>query len=223
MCIRDRVVPGLSTAATSGVPVPPEEAPQAAELPSEMRSVTTPLGASAAPPRSFDPDTSSRGARELTPVPRSSGSANAVSRLNVTLRESRLLRTNLDVASVSSADNTICEVVQVSPREVVLVGKKPGSTRVDFWCGVNKQLRATYEVAVTATDMAAERAQDQYLRLGKLVRDLYPDSHVSIQPEGGTLVVSGSAKDKHEAIAIISMIRRMRTIPVVDKIVVERR
>ncbi|MFV2067466.1 MAG: pilus assembly protein N-terminal domain-containing protein, partial [Pirellulales bacterium] len=162
----------------------------------------------------------------LSPLAPHSGASitqNTFSRLRVNLRESRLLRTNLDVHSVHSLDDDICEAIQFSPREVVLVGKKQGTTRIDFWCGENEPLRASYEVTVGPNGMALQTARDQHSKLRKLIRDLHPDCAVKIESEDSKLVVSGTAKDAQEAVAIITMIRRMRTIPVVDKLVVEKK
>jgi hypothetical protein len=146
---------------------------------------------------------------------------NSLSRLRVAVRESRLLRTNLDVHSAASLDSEICEVVHFSAREVVLVGKKPGTTRVDFQCGTDQRTQASYMVTVGSDPTSTVRAGSEYSKLENLIRELYPACEVRLEPNGNSLIVSGTAKDRQEAIAIITMIRRMRTIPVVDELTVQ--
>jgi Flp pilus assembly secretin CpaC len=48
---------------------------------------------------------------------------------------SKLLRAETNIVRVFVADSTIADVVQVSPREVMLMGKAEGRTDVTIWLG----------------------------------------------------------------------------------------
>jgi Flp pilus assembly secretin CpaC len=144
-------------------------------------------------------------------------------RLRVSEQESRLLRTGFPVLRAESLDTTICDVIQFNENEVVVIGKQRGVTRVEFWTKAGGKERTYYLVAVGPDHAEEERTLDQYAKLRSAIEALYPNSDLVLTPEKNRLVVSGTAKNSQEAIAIITMIRRMRSIPVVDKLrVLER-
>ena len=53
--------------------------------------------------------------------------------LTVPLGLNKLLRAKADIYRVSVVDSSICDVIQVSSKEVLVVGKKEGSTHVRLW------------------------------------------------------------------------------------------
>jgi Flp pilus assembly secretin CpaC len=53
--------------------------------------------------------------------------------LEVVIGRSKLLRSKVDVIRVALVDASICDVIQVSPKEVSILGKKEGATSVTLW------------------------------------------------------------------------------------------
>lgn len=142
-------------------------------------------------------------------------------RLRIELRQSRLMRTGFDISRVESTDPRVCEVIQLAPREIAIIGKQPGITRVDFWQDGTAS-RESYVVLVGTDAAELERTRSEFSKLYESIRELYPNSRVTFSRQNGNLIVSGTARNKEEAIAIITLVRRLYTIPVVDKLAAPR-
>lgn len=56
-----------------------------------------------------------------------------VGELVVSLRENRLLRTNVEVRRVTVDDAAVCEAIQLGPNDVSLVARSAGTTFAHFW------------------------------------------------------------------------------------------
>ncbi len=63
------------------------------------------------------------------------GAAASAAKWELGVGRSKLLRAKTDIVRVFVADPTIANVIQVSPREVMLMGKAEGTTNVTIWLG----------------------------------------------------------------------------------------
>lgn len=90
------------------------------------------------------------------------------------------------VTRASIANPEIADIVIISDREMVLIGKKPGTTTLHTW--VAGGARYTYEVRVGNLDKASSEQ----------IRELlgYPDVAVSVI--GNTVVLEGEVEDQNE-------------------------
>jgi Flp pilus assembly secretin CpaC len=196
---------------------PPSVAPTSEPPVASTESKTPPAASPAASPQDSPPSVVASPAPPgagVAPLPDLPGAP----RLRMETREAQLVRTEFDVTRAQSLDPRVCDVIQFAPRELTIVGKQQGITRVDFWQEGQEGKRQSYVVCVGTDESAQLRTQDQFAKLREVLRELYPASGVQLESQNGSLVVTGSARSKAEAIAIISLVRRMHTVPVVDNL-----
>ena len=108
---------------------------------------------------------------------------------NLTLMEGkgRLLQFPRDIARVVVAEPKIADAIVVSPREVMVEAKGPGSTTVIVWEGDSDPEQ--YEIAVT-------RDTSEWDAFCKKLQDSAEGSPITItgSPSGDTIVLTGSVK-----------------------------
>ena len=165
------------------------------------------------------PGTPSLEAVPPTPAPGDEASIDVERRLRLDERESRSLQTGFEVERAESLNPRVCDVIQFAPREVAIVGKQRGA-RVDFWQKGQPQERVSYLIAVGQDEDERLRSRDQFAKLHDLIADMYPASRVVLTRDSDSLVVAGTATSREEAIAIVSLVRRLHTIPVADRLTV---
>ena len=123
------------------------------------------------------------------------------------------------VESIDIGDRDVCEAL-ISDRELNLVGKRTGETSVKIHYTTSR-VSEVYKVTVGAPrELQDEVPSSQQLR--QLVAETFPGSQVAITTKGSTLVVSGAAKDRFEAVCILSFVRSLRLVPVIDQLQVQR-
>ena len=142
-------------------------------------------------------------------------------RISIAPRETRAIHLDVDATRAESLDPRVCDVIQFNPHELTFVGKQPGLTRIDCWQDGNPDSRKSYLVAVGVDPSKEQQARDQFSKMRVALQDMYPGAGISLTENNGSLVVSGTAASKAEAIAIISLVRRMQTVPVVDALAVD--
>lgn len=62
--------------------------------------------------------------------------------------QSKILRSKTDVRRASVDDGEVCEVVVTTPRELSILGKKPGRTTITFWLADDRYEPVTLNVRV---------------------------------------------------------------------------
>ena len=134
------------------------------------------------------------------------------------MKGARAFRTR--VKSVSSSNTDVCEVVRLSPHEVIIVGKRPGIAQIALRYE-GKSVPDTYSVAVRSPGPKNNQLDRQHGKLKRLLQNLYPQVGLQLTWQQHQLIVTGEAKSKREAIEIVSMVRRLMLVPVVDRVVVE--
>jgi Flp pilus assembly secretin CpaC len=204
--------PPLARSAPEGIPEAfahefPDELPAQREPAEDDVAEANNDGAPRETPRATD-----------TPPTMQTLTTSADQRLRVEERESRLMRTQFDVVRAESLDPRVCDVIQFAPREVAVIGKERGMTRVLMWQKGNPGEPISYTVTIGSDDDEQGRVLDQYSKLHTVIQEMYPNSDVTLRPDSGRLIVSGTVESSEDAIAVITMIRRMRTIPVVDQL-----
>jgi len=127
--------------------------------------------------------------------------------MSVMVRRSKLLRTKSDVYRVATVDESICEVVQFTPRELSIIGKSQGATHVTFWFDDPKADPVTYLVKVTPDVAEVKKVEDAYKLLEDVINEMYPDSKITLSVVADKVIVKGQAKDSEEAFQIITLIR----------------
>ena len=123
--------------------------------------------------------------------------APAVSRadhtVSVAMGKAALVTHAINLRQVSISDPSIAEAVVVSPNEVLVNGKKMGSTSLVLWDASGR--RELHSVEVTADAQALQR------QFGLL----FPNENLVVQASGNTFILSGSVSDasvERRAVAI---------------------
>ena len=127
--------------------------------------------------------------------------------LTVVYRRSKLLRTSVDIYRTAVVDESVCDVVQYTPREVSVIGKGQGATHVTFWFEDGSFRPVTYLVRVVPDPEVQERREDQFGLLEEHLAELFPESKVKLLVLSDKLIVKGQARDAAEAAQILTVIR----------------
>ncbi len=203
----------------------PTAAPSRAQMPTGAGPVAGPLQAQPRllanqPSRPVPPR--GQAARVAEPTTTSIvGGASAVRRaaeVRLAARTSYPLQAPGRVAKVTVADRSVCEVMQHSPYELALIGKQEGQTDVAVWL-VGEATAHIYRIVV---GRGGTPTGDQG-KLEQLLAELFPASQVQLTQRSGTVHVDGNAKDRQEAIQILSVVRSVKLVPVVDNLQLMRR
>jgi len=109
---------------------------------------------------------------------------------------SRVVEYASNLARVSIGDPDVADAVVVSAREVVINGKKVGSTTLLAWDGSG--VRHRYDVQVTADAAGLQRSLDRY----------FPDSGIHASATGGTIVLDGRVRNQHVVAKALEVARR---------------
>lgn len=104
--------------------------------------------------------------------------------MNVGINQSQVLNAS-GVYKVAVANPEIADVVVISSSQVMLVGKKAGSTTLHIWRNGGQ---FTYTVMVSGNDVGA----------AQMIQDLlgYPDVHVSVA--GGKVILEGMVENQYQ-------------------------
>ena len=127
--------------------------------------------------------------------------------VQVMVRRSKLLRTKVDIYRTAVVDDSICEIVQFTPREVSLIGKSQGSTHVTFWFDDPTMAPVTYVIQVVPDVAEVTKVENNYKMLQDVINEMFPDSKIQLLIVADKLIVRGQAKDSEEAAQIIALVR----------------
>ncbi|MGE0756279.1 MAG: pilus assembly protein N-terminal domain-containing protein [Pirellulaceae bacterium] len=207
--------PELLPEAKASEPVPPSEADQ-----------TNPPDASEQSPAPIKPaaprqETLARYAGQPAPIAEFISNASpARSQLPGVLvvphRQTMPLRLKSRVTRMEIQNPEICETLQYASTEVSLIGKRKGETRLAVWTADSSEPQL-WSVRVDGDPQSASRQQDD-AALNRLIRELYPRSRITLASAGQEVVVQGVATDRQQALEILSLIRSVRLVPVVDRV-----
>lgn len=128
--------------------------------------------------------------------------------VEVTRRQSKLIRMKSDISRVAVSDPSIVDFVPFGSREIQLIGKETGSTTVTLWMGGpdNSQL-LTLLVTVTKDNTVDNKRRLEYSELEAMINELFPNSRIQLFPVADKLIVRGQARDEQESTEIMAIIR----------------
>ena len=127
-------------------------------------------------------------------------------KLTVERKHSQLLMTRSSVRRLAVTDSAVCNFVQYSPRELAVVGLSLGTTDLMIWFE-GQEVPAIYEVTVVADKDLQEQQRLEVSSLQTRIRQLFPNSSVTLVGVGNQVVVKGQAYDSNEATRILQIIR----------------
>ena len=99
--------------------------------------------------------------------------------LNLLLNKSLVLNTRSPYKRVSIAQPDIADVNLLGPGNLLLTGKKAGTTQVIVWDEADKAVVLDVTVAIDVAGL-----QDQ-------LKELYPDQHISVESVNGSVMLRG--------------------------------
>ena len=121
--------------------------------------------------------------------------------------QSKLIRTKSPVLRISITNPDIAEVLQFSPTELELIGKKSGHTTMTLWFEHQNQTQVLrYLVRVASDELAQDQLELEYGRLQDRINELFPNSFVQLIPVADKIIVRGQARDSEEAAQILAIV-----------------
>jgi pilus assembly protein CpaC len=127
--------------------------------------------------------------------------------VTVRVRRSLLMRTKVDVYRTAIVDESVCDVVQFTPREISLIGRSQGSTHITFWFDDPAQPPLTYLVKVEPDAELVKNIELKFQMLEDLVNEMFPDSKVRLEVLADKLLVKGQCRDSEEAAQVMTILR----------------
>lgn len=126
--------------------------------------------------------------------------------LELEKRHSQLVMTNRNIRRIAVTDSTVANYVQYSPTEVSIVGMELGKTDLSFWFE-GEEMPSIYEVTVVHDASLEDQRTQDFGRLERRLKTLFPNSQVAIIPVGTQVLVRGQAYDAEEAQNILQIVR----------------
>lgn len=126
-------------------------------------------------------------------------------KLTVERKHSQLLMTRSNVRRLAVTDSAVCNFVQYSPKELAVVGLSLGTTDLMIWFE-GQEVPAIYEVTVVADKDLQEQQRLEVDSLQAHIRQLFPNSSVTLVGVGNQVVVKGQAYDSTEATRILQIV-----------------
>lgn len=121
-------------------------------------------------------------------------------------RRSQLMVARAPIARIAIADPTVVDVVQYSPNEIGIIGMNFGTTTLTLWFD-NSRDPLIYLVEVIPDPTFEDRLRNDFGKLEKQLRILFPNSKVFLVPLQQRLIVKGQARDAEEAARILQIVR----------------
>jgi pilus assembly protein CpaC len=121
-------------------------------------------------------------------------------------RRSQLMVARAPIARIAIADPSVVDVVQYSPNEIGIIGMNFGTTTLTMWFD-NSRDPLIYLVEVIPDPTFEDRLRNDFGKLEKQLRILFPNSKVFLIPLQQRLIVKGQARDAEEAARILQIVR----------------
>ncbi len=125
----------------------------------------------------------------------------------VRVRRSLLMRTKVDIYRTAVVDESVCDIVQFTPREISLIGRAQGTTHITFWFDDPATPPLTYLVKVEPDPALISQIENKFQMLEDLVNEQFPDSKIKLVVLADKLLLKGQAKDAEEAAQILTIVR----------------
>lgn len=127
--------------------------------------------------------------------------------IEVVMRRARLFRFKKLVMRTAVADPSIAEVVQVTPRELQLIGKGEGTTTLSIWFAADDPNADPEVITYLINGVKGPERRQQLMLLEESIHKLFPDSRVELVPVADRLIVRGEARDPEQAAHIMKIIQ----------------
>ena len=143
------------------------------------------------------------------PLPFDVMDSNRETEMTVKRGRSQLLRSTVEFTRTAVVDPNICDLIQYSPTELGLIGKRLGTTQVTLWFresdnpNVDTQPRSI--VVRVVPDL--KEWEPRLKQLEAEIAKLFPNSKVRLRTFGQRIMVLGQARDVSEAAEILNIIR----------------
>lgn len=121
-------------------------------------------------------------------------------------RRSQLIVARAPIARIAVADPSVVDIVQYSPSEIGIIGMSLGTTTLTMWFD-NSRNPLIYLVEVIRDPTFEDRLRNDFGKLEKQLRILFPNSKVFLVPLQQRLIVKGQARDAEEAARILQIVR----------------
>ncbi|MDA1163301.1 MAG: pilus assembly protein N-terminal domain-containing protein, partial [Planctomycetota bacterium] len=121
-------------------------------------------------------------------------------------RRSQLIVARAPIARIAVADPSVVDIVQYSPSEIGIIGMSLGTTTLTMWFD-NSRDPLIYLVEVIRDPTFEDRLRNDFGKLEKQLRILFPNSKVFLVPLQQRLIVKGQARDAEEAARILQIVR----------------
>jgi hypothetical protein len=146
--------------------------------------------------------------------------ADRAEKMQVESQAMRALQTKGSISKVHIVDGSVCRVVANGNR-LFVVGDQPGETLVEV--STDNGAKPTYvKVCVVKPWQQANKSSVAVDQVASIISHLVPDADVEVQPQpDGSLLVKGMVESKEQAKKIVSSIRKMVLVPVVDALEIQ--
>ena len=128
-------------------------------------------------------------------------------KISLIVRRRRILRTQFDIRRTSIIDPSVCDVLQFTPREFSLVGKKLGTTQITFWFEDGSHRPITFLIRTLPDPDIQNMLEKEYKEFEAQINRHFPNSKVIFTILANKLIIRGQAYDAIEASQIMSVIR----------------
>ena len=140
--------------------------------------------------------------------------------LTIGLQESQTLSAQFVITELSVEHPSICQLMQISESSVSVVGIRPGTTRIALVMvnDTGERQVEVHEVSVTNAPAAAQSLPDMAAEISQAVGRLVPNSDVEVVAYEDYLLVHGFTHYESDAKKILSLVRKVSLVPVVDQL-----
>ncbi len=126
--------------------------------------------------------------------------------LEVIHHRSQLVVTRNRITRWAISDPSVMDILQYSPNEISIIGLALGTTHLTLWFEGEKD-PLIYRAEVIRDPNLDDRRKEDYAKLERELKALFPNSQVFLVPLTWRLIVKGQARDQEEAAQILQVVR----------------
>ncbi len=128
--------------------------------------------------------------------------------LEVIHHRSQLIIMHSRIVRWAVSDPSVIDILQFSPTEISVIGLALGTTHLHLWFeGEPTDSPLIYRAEVIRDPSLEDRRREDYGRLERQLRVLFPNSQVYLVPLTRRVIVKGQARDQEEAAQILDIVR----------------
>ncbi len=131
--------------------------------------------------------------------------------LNLIENRTRIILLKETPTQIQVADESILGQNLLNPKQLIIVGRKIGTTVLTFWFpdpkDKTKDKILSYLVRVLPDPDTKKQLEATYQALEIEINKVFPDNYIKLKLVGDKVVVTGQCKDTEQAIKILQVIR----------------